>query len=151
MSDSGTVQADGSLDEASENTGSHAQPAVTVPQEIVPASVESAEDVTAADTPMEAHNSFELAVLPGEREKTPEETGRELLEAVEEPTVPAKRTRRTAKLLNLGGCDTCQMTITDAEKSNRPLVAECSKKGCETCRLKAPPPMSEKPAEPDKD
>ena len=48
------------------------------------------------------------------------------LENAEELTIPAKRSRRTAKLLNLGGCDTCQKPINDAEKSNSSLVAECS-------------------------
>ncbi|KAF7338947.1 hypothetical protein MVEN_01970900 [Mycena venus] len=124
----GTAQADGSLDEASEDTNGYTESAVAVPQEIVQASVRSAEDVT-AHTPVEAHNSLESSLLPGE--ETPEE-GRELPQTAEEPTAPAKRTRRTAKLLNLGGCDACQMIITDAEKSDRSLVAECSKKGCET-------------------
>ncbi|KAF7344645.1 hypothetical protein MVEN_01624700 [Mycena venus] len=124
----GMAQADGSLDEASEDTNGHTESAVAVPQEILQASVRSAEDVT-AHTPVEAHNSLESSLLPGE--ETPEE-GRELPQTAEEPTAPAKRTRRTAKLLNLGGCDACQMIITDAEKSDRSLVAECSKKGCET-------------------
>ncbi|KAJ7892243.1 hypothetical protein B0H14DRAFT_3688388 [Mycena olivaceomarginata] len=50
-----------------------------------------------------------------------------------EASAPAKRSRRTAKLLNLGSCDTCGKIYSDAEKANRAEVAECSKRGCETC------------------
>ncbi|KAF7326445.1 hypothetical protein MVEN_02615000 [Mycena venus] len=45
---------------------------------------------------------------------------------------PLKRSRRTAKLLNLGGCDACSRNISEEEKGDRSLVAECSKQGCET-------------------
>ncbi|KAF7369372.1 hypothetical protein MVEN_00265800 [Mycena venus] len=106
-SDLGTAQADGLQDE---DIGTP----LTTPQEIEQELAEIGKEPT-VNVPIEAHNSSEPT-----------------LQTVEEQTVPAKRTRRAAKLLNLGGCDTCQQRITDAEKNDRSLVAECSKKGCET-------------------
>ncbi|KAF7358011.1 hypothetical protein MVEN_00848200 [Mycena venus] len=121
MLDSGKAQADGLQDKDISTP-------LTTPQEIEQELAEIGEELT-LNAPIKAHNSHEPALLF--LAETPDD-GRELPQTVEEQIVPAKQMQRAAKLLNLGGCDTCQETITDAEKNDRSLVAECSKKGCET-------------------
>jgi hypothetical protein len=51
-------------------------------------------------------------------------------ETADEKTLLAKQARRTTKLLNIRGCDTCDEVISEVEKRDRSLVAKCTKKGC---------------------
>ncbi|KAK7015632.1 hypothetical protein R3P38DRAFT_3570055 [Favolaschia claudopus] len=40
--------------------------------------------------------------------------------------------KRAKNLLNIGGCDTCGLVVSDQEKLDSNVVVECSQRGCET-------------------
>jgi hypothetical protein len=103
----------------------------TYEEEYVPAAVnplEIATDVAEHAPTKIAHPSPKMPlVAPQDSDDKPMEVSEQ-----DKPTAPSKRTRTAVKLLNIGGCDICGKTIAEAEKSDRTLVAECSKRGCET-------------------
>jgi hypothetical protein len=112
--------ADGAGDDV---IGGPEPPASNASQEPAGQSADVEEDATAHAPITESPNSApaELQII----QNKPTETANE-------ETLSAKRVRRTTKLLNIGGCDTCGEMISEVEKGDRSLVAECTKKGCET-------------------
>ncbi|KAJ6557616.1 hypothetical protein B0H19DRAFT_1070255 [Mycena capillaripes] len=111
---------DGAGDDAVGGSGHDGESLVSnAPQETARESADMEKDATA---------HAPIVKFPNPVPTDPQSIQEKPSETTDEQALPVKRARRTTKYLNIGGCDTYDQVISEVEKRDRSLVAECTKK-----------------------